>query len=200
MVSSWQNVVEIRLKYGLLQSTTIASDISRTWSSSTMGRRPTLGLGGLKRLNAVPRLSLAVRHQARPSTLLKTADFQIRHAFHICAVLNVFARNMAYGPTGTTPFPSSTVAKAHAPLITAMLEFTSQDSREAWCLCLVIECLEYRHRGHGVETKPTGVALEWYEWRRLFKLQSAFLFLPPPPSPRLCFCERLRESFRQGVQ
>ncbi|KAK1512015.1 uncharacterized protein CCOS01_05633 [Colletotrichum costaricense] len=77
MVSSWQNVVEIRLKYGLLQSTTIASDISRTWSSSTMGRRPTLGLGGLKRLNAVARLSLAVRHQARPSPLLKTADFQV---------------------------------------------------------------------------------------------------------------------------
>ncbi|KAK1445361.1 hypothetical protein CCUS01_12688 [Colletotrichum cuscutae] len=49
------------------------------------------------------------------------------------------------------------------------------------CLCLVIE----------LETKPTG-------WGRLFKLQSAFLFLPPP-SPRLCFGERLRESFRQGV-
>ncbi|KAI3542212.1 hypothetical protein CABS01_05949 [Colletotrichum abscissum] len=80
MVSSRQNVVEIRLKYGLLQSTTIASDISRTWSSSTMGRRPTLGLGGLKRLNAVGRLSLAVRHQARPSTLLKTADFQVSDA------------------------------------------------------------------------------------------------------------------------
>lgn len=67
---SCKNVVEIRLKYGLPQSTTIASDNSRTWSSSTMGRRPPLGLSGLKRLNAVTQVSLAVRHEARPSTLL----------------------------------------------------------------------------------------------------------------------------------
>ncbi|KXH59719.1 hypothetical protein CSAL01_06389 [Colletotrichum salicis] len=76
----WQNFVEVRLKYGLLQSTTISSDISRTWSSSTMGRRPPLSLGGLKRLKAIAQVSLAVRQQARPFTLLKTADFQVSDA------------------------------------------------------------------------------------------------------------------------